>query len=104
MAEDMFVCVFTNQKAFSDLNKDCHVVAVHPEFQKQGIGKLLTKWGIEVARQMKAPLYLESSAAASKMYQDLGFRCLESGVHLGSDVVGEGEDSMEVPVMIKSPS
>jgi ribosomal protein S18 acetylase RimI-like enzyme len=54
----------------------CHVVAVHPDYQKKGIGKLLVGYGIEVARQAGLPVYVESSKDGLKLYDKTGFRRL----------------------------
>jgi len=52
-------------------------VAVHPEFRRRGIGRLLLKTGMEAAHAEGARIYqLEvraGNAAAQKMYEDFGF-------------------------------
>lgn len=82
---------------------DCHVVAVLPEFQRRGIGALLTTPGVEVAQQMEVPVYLEATERAVRLYEKLGFRKLERGVILNANIVGKDE-SAEAPIMVKMPS
>lgn len=74
-----------------------------PEFQKRGIGALLTQPGVEVAEQMSVPVYLEATDRAVRLYEKLGFEKLEQGVALSADIVGSGEPA-EAPVMVKMPS
>lgn len=54
----------------------CHVVAVHPDYQKKGIGKLLVDYGLNVARQAGLPVYVESSRDGMRLYEGCGFRKL----------------------------
>ncbi|KAF2635409.1 acyl-CoA N-acyltransferase [Massarina eburnea CBS 473.64] len=74
----------------------CHVVAVHPDYQRQGIGKLITEYGLRVAEQAGLPVYLEASTMGTGLYEKLGFRRVrEKLVHKGEDV--------EVPLMVWVP-
>jgi GNAT superfamily N-acetyltransferase len=66
----------------------CHVVAVHPEYQKKGIGRLLVEYGLGVARQAGLPVYVESSKDGLKLYEKTGFRKLRE-----QPVPKEGQDS-----------
>lgn len=61
---------------------------MHPDYQRKGIGTLLTKPGLGVAEQLKVPVYLEGTGRAVKMYQNLGFEKLSPGVTLASEIVG----------------
>ncbi|KAK5948231.1 putative NRPS-like protein biosynthetic cluster [Knufia fluminis] len=81
----------------------CHVVAVHPKYQRRGIGGMLTRPGMEVAEQLKVPLYLEATDRAVRLYEKLGFEKLSKGIFLGPEVAG-GEGSLEAPVMVRMPS
>lgn len=82
----------------------CHVVAVDPEFQRQGVGKLLMEEALRIARQAGLPIYLESSREAVRLYEGLGFRRIkgEKVVH-SAEVVGEGKENYEVPLMVWVP-
>lgn len=55
----------------------CHVVAVDPHFQRQGIGQLLMNFGIDVARKTRLPMYIESSKDGVRLYEKLGCRRLK---------------------------
>ncbi|KAH9864442.1 hypothetical protein J1614_010376 [Plenodomus biglobosus] len=55
----------------------CHVIAVHPNYQRRGIGELLFKYGIGVAEQTQLPVYVESSKEAQRLYEKMGCRLLK---------------------------
>jgi GNAT superfamily N-acetyltransferase len=50
----------------------CHIMAVHPNYQRKGIGKLLMDFGIGVAQQVELPIYIESSEEGVRLYEKLG--------------------------------
>ncbi|TVY85028.1 Allophanate hydrolase [Lachnellula suecica] len=52
-------------------------IGTHPDFQGRGAATLLTKWGLERAKQESFPVYLESTIAASSLYRRLGFVSLD---------------------------
>ncbi|KAK5076778.1 hypothetical protein LTS08_005949 [Lithohypha guttulata] len=81
----------------------CHVVAVHPQYQRRGIGALLTQPGIDVAQQLEVPLYLEATDNATKLYSKLGFEKLNPGVVLSPQVAAT-DQSIEAPIMVKMPT
>lgn len=64
---------------------------------------MLTKPGIDIAEQLRVPVYLEATDKAIKMYSDLGFEKLRGGVHLGPEIVG-GQDHLEAPIMVRMPA
>ena len=74
---------------------DVHNLAVHSEFRRQGIGRLLLQQVvIEARRQFLTRVMLEvrqSNIAAQKLYQSMGF--VTSGIRKGyySD---DGEDAV----------
>lgn len=76
---------------------------MHPQYQRRGLGALLTKPGLDIAEQLEAPVYLEATDRAVKLYQNLGFKRLERGVTLGPEIVGSGT-WLEVPIMVKIPA
>lgn len=86
----------------------CHVIAVHLDFQRRGIGKLLVDYGKKIAAQAKLPIYVESSRDAIGLYEKSGFRWLkERPVHKSDNLWpgkmdGEQEDC-EVPLMVWVP-
>ncbi|KAE8378643.1 acyl-CoA N-acyltransferase [Aspergillus bertholletiae] len=49
-------------------------LAVHPAYQRQGIGRTLVEWGLEQATREGTPVGLEASAKGTHLYQSLGFQ------------------------------
>jgi ribosomal protein S18 acetylase RimI-like enzyme len=63
----------------------CHVLAVHPEYQRRGIGKLLMQFGIDVAQKTELPIYVESSREGVRLYEKMGCRRIKMLVGLRDD-------------------
>jgi ribosomal protein S18 acetylase RimI-like enzyme len=86
----------------------CHVIAVHPNSQRRGIGELLVEYGKKVATQANLPIYVESSKDAIRLYEKSGFQWLkERPVHKSSDLWtgqtnGEEKDH-EIPLLVWVP-
>ncbi|TGZ85712.1 acyl-CoA N-acyltransferase [Ascodesmis nigricans] len=51
-----------------------NILAVHPDFQKRGVGKTLCRRGMELAEKDGIPTYLEASAQGEGMYRNLGWK------------------------------
>ncbi|TVY42845.1 Allophanate hydrolase [Lachnellula subtilissima] len=71
-------------------DKSCYrltFIGTHPDFQGKGAATLLTKWGLERAKQDNVPVYLESTVAASSLYRRLGFMSLD-GLSMSLPPVG----------------
>ncbi|KAE8343065.1 hypothetical protein BDV24DRAFT_161883 [Aspergillus arachidicola] len=49
-------------------------LAVHPAYQRQGIGRRLIEWGLKQATWDGTPVGLEASAKGTHLYQSLGFQ------------------------------
>ena len=86
----------------------CHVVAVHPDFQCRGIGKLLVEYGMKIASQANLPIYVESSRDAIRLYEKLGFRWLkERPVHKSFDLCPRNtngdQGDHEIPLLVWIP-
>ncbi|KZM26040.1 uncharacterized protein EKO05_0005861 [Ascochyta rabiei] len=86
----------------------CHVVAVHPDSQRRGIGELLVDYGKKIALQAHLPIYVESSQAAVKLYEKSGFRWLkERPVHKGVDLwpgrTDNNQENHDVPLFVWIP-
>ena len=79
------------------------VVAVDPSKQGNHIGSALVQYGIDLCNQTGLPLYLESSPAAYKMYQKLGFETLPEKVVHKAEVLDMPTD-VEVPLMVRMPT
>jgi GNAT superfamily N-acetyltransferase len=52
----------------------CHVMAVHPKYQRKGIGQLLMEYVIGIAQQTELPIYIESSEEGTRLYEKMGCR------------------------------
>ena len=52
-------------------------MAVHPDYQGQGIAKRLLLKGLELADEAGEDVYLESTPGAKGLYQRVGFEVLE---------------------------
>jgi allophanate hydrolase len=52
-------------------------IATLPEYQGQGVGTMLTQWGLTRAKADNIPVYLDSTLSASPMYRKLGFVALD---------------------------
>jgi len=61
------------------------ILAVHPKFQRKGIGGVLLDWGLDRARDKGERAYVEASEAGIPLYIKKGF------IEVGSLVVGDGE-------------
>ena len=48
-------------------------VAVHPYYQRQGIGTLLVKWGQDQASAERVPCGVESGLVGLRLYEKTGF-------------------------------
>lgn len=50
-----------------------HVLAVHPDHQKKGIGRKLLQWGLDEADRLGLIAYLEASPDGIRLYESTGF-------------------------------
>lgn len=51
-------------------------LAVHPDHQRQGIGRKLVEWGLAQALQESVPVGLEASSKGTRLYEQLEFRTI----------------------------
>ncbi|KAI1753182.1 acyl-CoA N-acyltransferase [Xylaria castorea] len=78
-------------------------IAVHPDHQRRGAGRLLMQWGIDVAEKTGLSIYLESTGPGNSLYEAMGFERLTHVqiIHKAA-VTGDSEDA-EIPLMVKMP-
>ncbi|KAK3680826.1 hypothetical protein B0T22DRAFT_474165 [Podospora appendiculata] len=83
-----------------------HAIAVNPAYQGRGAGATIVQSLLDLGNQSQLPIYLESTAAAERLYGKMGFQRLPkemaSVVH-EAKVLGIDAD-VEVPLMMKQPS
>ncbi|PGH07097.1 hypothetical protein AJ79_06375 [Helicocarpus griseus UAMH5409] len=79
-------------------------VAVHPDHQRGGAGRVLIQWGIDLANQLGLPIYTESSEDGFHLYEHMGFEWLThvSLIHK-AETIGKAND-VEIPLMVKLPA
>ncbi|KAF8515314.1 hypothetical protein BU17DRAFT_67906 [Hysterangium stoloniferum] len=53
---------------------DLHVLCVHPDWRRKGVGSALLQWGFDKAEEDGAVVYLTSSPMARPIYLAKGFR------------------------------
>jgi GNAT superfamily N-acetyltransferase len=78
------------------------VLAVDPKHQQRGIGALLMQWGIDIAEKLRVPIYLESTLAAVRLYEKIGFERIKESVVQKPEITGLDHD-IEVPLFYKMP-
>lgn len=83
---------------------DLTSIAVHPDYQRRGIGRTLLDWGIDQADKLQVPIYTEASKDGFKLFTSYGFEKLDhvSLIHK-AEVLGKDNDE-EVPLVVKMPS
>ncbi|KAJ5690846.1 acetyltransferase [Penicillium macrosclerotiorum] len=48
-------------------------LGTHPDYQRQGLGSMLVKWGCELADQDGVGVYVDASTAGASLYRKFGF-------------------------------
>lgn len=54
------------------------LLCVHPDYQRQGVGKALVRWGLQQAASMGLTVHLEASSEGLPLYRSLQFEVLET--------------------------
>ncbi|CAI9637391.1 acyl-n-acyltransferase [Alternaria burnsii] len=80
----------------------CHVMAVHPDYQRKGIGELLFKRETTISQQTGLPMYIESSKEGVKLYERMGSRRLKEKLVKSNETNGAGENE-ECPLYVWLP-
>jgi len=87
----------------------CNVLAVHPDYQRRGIGELIFKYGMGIAEQVQLPIYIESSKEAQRLYEKMGCRRLKARPvykfgDLGSDETDGSKEDRGAVLYVWIPS
>ncbi|GFF78261.1 hypothetical protein IFM61392_00374 [Aspergillus lentulus] len=78
------------------------LLVTHPQHQGKGVGKALLDWGVRMADQKNARIYLEASPEGYPLYRKYGWRDVEDIV-IDYSVYG-GEGDARYVVMIREPA
>jgi GNAT superfamily N-acetyltransferase len=54
-----------------------NILFTSPDYERRGVGSLMTKWGLERADQMRVPSFTEASLRGTPVYARLGFNTRE---------------------------
>src|SRR5438477_1625131 len=71
-----------------------HILAVHPAYQRRGVGAALLDWGLRHARERGDKVYLESSEFGKGLYLKKGFKVV------GEMEIGDEGDKLLLPCML----
>lgn len=74
-----------------------HALAIDPAFQRRGIGGMLTKLGVEQAREDGVCATVEASVPGKPMYERIGFRVIKTVC------VDPSAGSDDIPVLVWQP-
>jgi GNAT superfamily N-acetyltransferase len=76
-------------------------LATLPEYQGQGVGKTLLRWGMEQADKQQKRIYLEGTTEGLPLYVKSGWATLEK---VGIDYrQWGGEGGQELTLMVRDP-
>jgi predicted N-acetyltransferase YhbS len=67
------------------------LLCVHVDYQRQGVGKSLVRWGLQQSETLGLPVHLEASPEALPLYQSLGFDVVDTVVIKAEDWDGRFE-------------
>lgn len=56
------------------------LLCVHPDYQRQGVGQALVRWGLQQSANLGLTVHLESSSKGLPLYQTLGFEAVKTVV------------------------
>jgi ribosomal protein S18 acetylase RimI-like enzyme len=80
------------------INRYLEVLAIHPTYQRQGLGNTLLSTQLSSLPADQA-VQLESTPAGQGLYRKFGFEVVDT-----LKVVGRGGKGLDIPVMVKKPS
>ncbi|KAM4054567.1 hypothetical protein HRG_005403 [Hirsutella rhossiliensis] len=74
--------LFLGDKRLSDM-WTLNSIAVAAMYRLKGIGKMLTRWGIDAANEERRDIWLVSAPTGRSMYLSLGFKEVAVGIRAG---------------------
>ena len=82
---------------------DCHVIAVHPDYQGHKAGAAICQWGLDLSDMLRLPIYLEASPNTAALYEKFGYQRLKEKIVHDRSIFGTEED-IAVPLMVRFPT
>ncbi|KAL7794451.1 hypothetical protein V8C37DRAFT_415286 [Trichoderma ceciliae] len=70
-------------KMWSELRIALNSISVDGDYRGIGIGKMMTRWGMDMADKDKTGIWIISSPLGLQLYKSLGFRQVAEGSRLG---------------------
>lgn len=84
-------------------------MVVHPEYRGQGVARILTKWGTDIADERAVDTVVVAVPYARPVYEKLGFKCTEE-INVDFSVQDPGEkwkewqqEDMRAFLMVRPP-
>ncbi|PGH16627.1 hypothetical protein AJ80_05129 [Polytolypa hystricis UAMH7299] len=75
------------------------ILVVAPDFQGQGIGSALIKYGLDIADKENMPAWLEASEAGYPVYKKFGYKDVQVVKFDAGKYTGEGEEVTSVGML-----
>lgn len=70
----------------SDLEAVLALLCCHPDWERRGAGTALTQWGVDKAKEMGLPAYVEASVPGQPVYERVGFKPIDAVVMRAEDI------------------
>ncbi|KAL2063635.1 hypothetical protein VTL71DRAFT_5440 [Oculimacula yallundae] len=51
-----------------------HILVIHPEFQRMGVGKRMLEWGLQLVDEEGLETYIDASPEGKGLYEKMGWR------------------------------
>lgn len=92
-----------SQGLFTDIDRDLATMAVHPDHQRRGAGRLLAQWGINVAEQLNLSIYFEAIFEEVPLHEHVGFTRLSHETVTLLEEITDYPRGADVPLMVEMP-
>lgn len=85
-----------------------HVIAVHPGYQRKGVGEKIFQFGKTISSHTELPVYIESSTDGVRFYEKMGCKKLKETLRRvpGNITSGDGTElkaDEDVPLFVWLP-